>query len=292
MPQHTADSDIRSVLEDTYALLRRVGDLYTLGYNVALSDKDKPDASDMTREEYQAAATHLSARVALIQGRCLALLRPDDVGASAVPIFVPVDERLPTEPMDVRVKRHATNVLNPMHPGFGMDVWEEDTRYEVTESGHSFFTCDVMSTGLVTHWAAVPTTPAACDAGAPVTPPDDTYDALRTSLRYAIGGTWGHDENTVVGGKGLLVSVSGGMSYDDVVNTAQYIAQACPEVISGLLNDRDALAEDLQAANLRANACSHMHRAAEEDARQLREQLGAVHKVHPRPLQKDERNSV
>lgn len=106
--------------------------------------------------------------------------------------------------------------------------------------------------------------------------PSEPFERLRSTLRYAIQGEYRHDSNCVFGGLGLVVSVSGGMSYDDVVNTAEYLAEASPKNIGELLRQLDEVREDYQATVLRANANGHMHRAAEEDCKTLRARVSEL----------------
>jgi hypothetical protein len=104
----------------------------------------------------------------------------------------------------------------------------------------------------------------------------DSLDRLRSTVRYAIQGAYRHDSNCVFGGYGLVISVSGGMSYDDVVNTAEYLAEASPKNIGALLTQFDELREDYQATVLRANANAHMHKAAEADCKELRARVATL----------------
>jgi chromosome segregation ATPase len=108
------------------------------------------------------------------------------------------------------------------------------------------------------------------------TEPQDSLDRLRSTLRYAIQGEYQHDNNCVFGGRGLVISVSGGMGYDDVVNTAEYLAQASPKNVAALFAQLDELREDYQATVLRANANGQMHKAAEADCTQLRAQVAQL----------------
>ena len=105
---------------------------------------------------------------------------------------------------------------------------------------------------------------------------NESFSQLRSALRYAIQGEYRHDSNCVYGGYGLVISVSGGMSYDDVVNTAEYLAQVSPKNVSALLAQFDELREDYQATVLRANANGHMHKAAEADCTALRARVAEL----------------
>jgi hypothetical protein len=104
----------------------------------------------------------------------------------------------------------------------------------------------------------------------------DSLDRLRSTCRHAIQGAYQLDSNCVFGGYGLVISVSGGMSYDDVVNTAEYLAEASPKNIGALLSKFDELREDYQATVLRANANAHMHKAAEADCKELRARVATL----------------
>jgi hypothetical protein len=105
---------------------------------------------------------------------------------------------------------------------------------------------------------------------------DQDFARLRSKVQYAIQGTYRHDNNCVYGGYGLVVSVSGGMSYDDVINTAEYLAEASPKTVTELLRQFDELREDYQATTLRANANAAMHTAAEEDCMALRARVAEL----------------
>ena len=63
------------------------------------------------------------------------------------------------------------------------------------------------------------------------------------------------------------------MGYDEVLNTAAYLAEASPSVIGTLLGRLDALTEDYRATELRAKANAQMHKAAEAECSELRAKL-------------------
>jgi len=61
-----------------------------------------------------------------------------------------IKDGLPNSDCVCRVMRDAGIVSNPRHKGYPSGKWEELTTFI---KQLNIFTCDLMDTGMVTHWA-------------------------------------------------------------------------------------------------------------------------------------------